>query len=155
MAIHFLPFPGVQEFNDEQRAWNMSPTLIDGKYVPTFWVGPEHRHWLGHEWLTEESPFYEMTRERLWKELHEWRGGLHRIFRNQRRIEKYGEPSIWKVNYFTGLLVWAAQTLHKHGEIALMYEDNLEQAQMIARCIQWVYHIVYEVGDYRKHERNM
>ena len=149
MAIYLVPFPGVYKFQDEKRAWNMNPVILDGDYTRTFWLGKAHN--LNGSDLTYHSYLCDVSREQLWKELHEWKGGLHRWFANQRHEVKYGRPTRSNVSLRVSCLIECACYLERDGNIALMYEDE-DHAFMIARCIEWVRHIVFEVGDYRKHE---
>lgn len=163
MAIYLVPFPGVESFEDDERVWNMDPLFTQSSEIPMFWLGGEHKKAganpksfevrTGH-CFTYQSPFYQVSREQLWKELHEWKGGLHRLFANGKRMAKYGRPGRYVPSLRVNCLIQVASILNRNGAIAFMHEDS-DHAEMIARCVEWVHHIIYEVGDYTKHERNM
>ena len=158
MTIHIVQFPGKHKLDDEERQWQMNDLCLGGKYTKTFWLGSRHSKLydtkscisLTGSCITYQSYFYGISREQLWEELHEAKGGLHRLFANQRRESKYGSPTRYRPSLRVNCLIQCACHLEHDGQIALMHE-NEDHALMIARCIHWVQHIIFEVGDYRKH----
>lgn len=161
MAIYLVKFR-ADSFEDDERSWGMNPLLVESNEIPMFWLGGQNQKSganprafearSGH-CLTYESPFYQVSREQLWAELHEFHGGLHRFFRNEKMRAKYGRPTRHIPSLRVNCLIQAAATLERDGAIALMHEDE-DHALMVSRCIEWVREIL-NAGNYTKHERNM
>ncbi|TAN84796.1 MAG: hypothetical protein EYR95_17765 [Phormidium sp. SL48-SHIP] len=145
MSIKLLEFNrygyNSQEFHG---FWADTPWLIVFKKWRDPFPEIEGKYWLGHaygdEYPVPKSWFIDTSRQELWKLLNDPETGIPKYNDNMKSKYLVRKSLIGRgVDYRVCALIQAARQVRRGEDILLVYEpgDHL-QAEMIARCIQWV-----------------